>query len=405
MTDDSLPTLVPSFQQLAEVIGQCEMTRSPLDLASRELDETDLALGDMLAAFEHSIPGQVLSSEEQDRAAEALDAFYGLRGMLGSLRVSISENDREAARRDLDAATGQMKVLDGALSALRKLESERPKLSGVPVVDHLLRVGQAVREQKAGWDTLAATLENLLPTWEAVVARETVAPEAVAHHHALEELFRVVTEQDAERLEAALEAVRVTGEALQVAQIQATALPEQATILCPRCGASIGEWDRTCTACGARLPERVAEQPASSVLPQTMDLPAYLQHLFQAAERLRAGEGAWEDFQSAVMDLRKRAEQSLTMLERIPPLPPGTPRDEREALHASQEALENGLEKFFEGLENLESLAANPDELALERGLEAVLVAVGETRGVATAWQRLVEGRVSSEPPEATTLS
>ena len=144
------------------------------------------------------------------------------------------------------------------------------------------------------------------------------------------------------------------------------------------------------------MPERVPEGSVGKPLGVTENLPDYLQTLFNQAEMVRAGNGDWEAFQAAIAELRRRSEQSLAVLERVPAPPANVPADEMEAWSASQESVENGMEKFFEGLQRLESLTPELDEQVLDRALEDLLAAVRETRQVAVFIQRLVEGRLAA---------
>lgn len=402
--DETFPLLVPSLRGLVEVLTQCKQTRTPFDCTQKELQEVDLALGALYEGFKNSIPGQDFSLDDEEIVADALEAFEGLRGMMASLHVSVSENDVEAVVRDVTAMVGQVRVLETCQARLRESESKRPVLSTVPAVNSILRAGRAVLEGRRNWHLLVACLESLQPAWNALASAGEVPPEVEAHGNALEELVRVVNAEELEALEAALEAVRVTGEALVdlKARLDQPPGPEppSAAFLCPRCGAQVGEWDRSCPSCSARMPERVPEAPVGMPLGLTENLPDYLQKLFNEAEKLRSGNGDWDAFQAAVAELRRRSEQSLEVLGRVPSPAPNTPVDELEAWHASQESVENGLEKFFEGLGHLESLTPDLDEQVLDRALEALVTAVRETRQVAVFLQRLVEGRLAARAAE-----
>ncbi len=402
--DETFPLLVPSLRGLVEVLTQCKQTRTPFDCTQKELQEVDLALGALYEGFKNSIPGQDFSLDDEEIVADALEAFEGLRGMMASLHVSVSENDVEAVVRDVTAMVGQVRVLETCQARLRESESTRPVLSTVPAVNSILRAGRAVLEGRRNWHLLVACLESLQPAWNALASAGEVPPEVEAHGNALEELVRVVNAEELEALEAALEAVRVTGEALVdlKARLDQPPGPEPPSVafLCPRCGAQVGEWDRSCPSCSARMPERVPEAPVGMPLGLTENLPDYLQKLFNEAEKLRSGNGDWDAFQATVAELRRRSEQSLEVLGRVPSPAPNTPADELEAWHASQESVENGLEKFFEGLGHLESLTPDLDEQVLDRALEALVTAVRETRQVAVFLQRLVEGRLAARAAE-----
>lgn len=402
--DETFPILVPSLRGLVEVLTQCQQTRTPFDCSQKELQEVDLALGALYEGFKSSLPGQDFSVEDEEVVADALEAFEGLRGMMASLHISVSENDAVAVARDVTAMVGQVRVLDTCQARLRETEAARPVLSPVPAVNSILRAGRAVMEGRRNWNILVNCLESLQPSWNALVSAAEVPPEVEVHGQALENLVRVVNAEELEALEAALEAVRTTGEALVDLKARLDSppapAPETAVFLCPRCGAEVSEWDRTCPSCSARMPERVPEAPVGMPLGQTENLPDYLQRLFHEAEKLRSGNGDWDAFQAAVAELRRRSEQSLEVLERVPSPVPNTPADELEAWHASQESVENGLDKFFEGLVHLESLTPELDEQVLDRALEALVAAVRETRQVAVFLQRLVEGRLAARAAE-----
>jgi len=398
--DNSFPTLVLPLRPLVELLTQCQQTCTPFDCASGELKEVDLALGVLLENFKQSTAGQDFSEEDDLVVEDALEAFDGLRGMMASLYISVSENDVEATIRDVQAMVGQVRVLEECQARLLQSEAARPVLSPVPAINSILRAGKAIQEGRKNWSLLVACLEALQPAWNALISGPEIPLEVEAHGHALEELVRVVNGEDLEALAPALEAVRVTGEALMGLKARLDAPPppppEPASFLCPRCGEAVGEWDRTCPSCNARMPERVPEGSVGKPLGVTENLPDYLQTLFNQAEMVRAGNGDWEAFQAAIAELRRRSEQSLAVLERVPAPPANVPADEMEAWSASQESVENGMEKFFEGLQRLESLTPELDEQVLDRALEDLLAAVRETRQVAVFIQRLVEGRLAA---------
>lgn len=402
--DETFPILVPSLRGLVELLTQCQQTRTPFDCSQKELQEVDLALGALYEGFKSSLPGQDFSVEDEEVVADALEAFAGLRGMMASLHISVSENDAEAVARDVTAMVGQVRVLEICQAKLREAEAARPVLSPVPSVNSILRAGRAVLEGRRNWNILVNCLESLQPSWNALVSVGEVPPEVEAHGQALENLVRVVNAEELEALEDALEAVRTTGEALvelkERLDSPPTPEPETVVFLCPRCGAEVSEWDRNCPSCSARMPERVPEAPVGIPLGQTENLPDYLQRLFHEAEKMRSGNGDWDAFQATIAELRRRSEQSLEVLKRVPAPVPNTPADELEAWHASQESVENGLGKFFEGLAYLESLTPELDEQVLGRALEALVAAVRETRQVAVFLQRLVEGRLASRAAE-----
>lgn len=388
--DDSFPTLVPAFRALVEGLVRCHEAGEPFERAPKELRETDVAVRGVWELFERALPWRDLSAEDRRVVADALAAFAGLRTSLASLSAALAREEPGPVVRDVAVVAGQLRILQACLARLRETDAERPPLSPVPTVHLLLQAGRAVRQGRAPWRLLGECLDALQPSWEAVSSGVSLPPHVEAHGQALEHLAEIVQAEDLAGLDDALDRLRITGDSL----LEPPA-PEVASFLCPRCGGSVGEWDRNCPSCNARMPERVGEGPVSRASWQEEELPDYVQALFAAAEGLRSDQGDWEPYLAAVAELRRRSLLCLGILERVPGAPRGGPQDEWEAWQSSQEAIENGLERFFEALDLLESLASNPDPQVLDRGLEAVLDAVRETRQVEVFMQRLLESRRS----------
>lgn len=382
--DESFPTLIPALRDLVEAVARCQRTGRPLAEAAPALREADVALGGLWEIFEQALAWQELLPAEEGLVARLRGSFGTLGGSLRRLEGELAGQRPEEAGREVATLVEHVRILEGGLRALRESGASKPLLSHVPAVQLLLQAGRSVR-RGGPWALLAGCLEDLLPSWEAVASQPERPPEVEAHGQALEELIRAVQAEDLEALDEALEAVRRTGEALA-----GEPAPVAARFLCPRCGGEVSEWDRSCPGCHARMPERVreAERPG-----EPEDLPDYVQALFEAAEGLRAGD--WDRFQGCVEEMRRRALACLGLLERLPHPAPGVPHDEWTAWNASQECLENGLERFFQALDDLDSLARSPDPQVLDRGLESVLEAVRETRQVGVHLQRLAENRLA----------
>lgn len=383
-----LPALVPAFRQLVQVLEECLQTGSPLYCIAKELKETDVALGERLARFEAEATCQDLTLDEDDAVADAYETFHLLREDLTALRAAMADEDREGARAVTDRTAQHLRGLEDAFGRLVTLERQRPKLSPVPAVDGLLRVGHAVAEERLGFEALAGRLEPVLATWERTAEglarlRSPLLGPVQAHGAALEDLRAVVETEDRDSLLVVLEAVRATAETLATAPADEE---PTAALPCPLCGTALGPQDTRCGACGGLRPWEAAEAP---------DVPDHVQRLLDAGQRLRDGEGSWPEFSAAVAEVRRRAEAALVLLERVTPPRPSTPADELETWHAAQAAVEDGLEKFFEALGHLEGLARQPEEWVLDLGLEGVLAAVEETRRVSGVWQDFVESRNS----------
>ncbi len=396
VTDESFPKLVPPMKDLVVKLKECVESGASLQGCFDELRNADIVLAAFCECFRHTMFGTDYDEEEGAIVGKILGAFEGFGGLMSSLFCDVANEEVEDAVRDINVVVEQIKLVEDCLSELKEREKHHAVLSELPVINALLRAGNAVLEGRRGWKILATKLEDMRPMAESMTEHGEMPPVVAAHFEALSELYRVCDEEDIDALEAALAAVKETGEFLvKTSRIEKGEIEEESSLLCPRCGSSIRVSDRICPSCNARLPERL-DLSNDTPLNANINLPEYVQRIFNAADRLHAGDGsAWSEFSSAVAEMKRRVNHTHANFTRLPEKPANAPADEEEAFAVSKEAMENGLAKFFQAISIFDSL--NPHNLdvgMMDCGLEALIAGVEETRQVGAAIQRLMSSRM-----------
>ena len=177
-----------------------------------------------------------------------------------------------------------------------------------------------------------------------------------------------------------VEEYKTTGEAL--VEVQDSIDNADSGYLCPMCGTSLAVGAKTCPSCKTRLPEFLAEKSPATDASVQVELPPYVQKLFDASEQLCEDPNKFPAFKKAVDEMRRRAASSQKKLDKInvQALGENMTQDEREALEGSYDVVRSGLDKFLRAIDAFDSLELPVDEFHLQCALEVVVSAVEDMR-------------------------
>lgn len=397
VVDEFFPSLVPPFRVLVSLLAECQECGTPFDCVATELHQSDAVLSAFVAGFRFSMRGFDYDEKQAKVVARIYVAFEYLGGMMSSLYATVGGNNVEGAVRDVEAIAAQLRIVEEGVAQIKELETAKPRLSTVPGIDVLLRSGRAIIDGRRNWSILATRLEALRPLAEKMAAQDGHSPALEEHIAALNDLFKACAEENLAALPETLERVKSTGELVMTTQQheQESLHKPPVSYLCPRCGASMSGYDRSCPVCRAKMPERFTDSSSTDHAVRSLDLPEYVQVLFRAAEGLRNRRDTWQEFNQAVAEVRRRATITLKTFENLPSLPAEAGQDEIDAAVFSKEAMSNGLAKFFQALDIFESMSPEQelDVAALDCGLEAVVGGVEETRQVNITIKRFLSNR------------
>lgn len=360
------PPLAAPFLPLVASLAGTLASGEPSDGLRADLEAFDHALGALREQFRNALCFQDLTPDEEQIAAEVMEAFSEVAERLEPLQQAVEQGDVDAMSAETPPLVAHLRALSAALARLQAAETERPALSPVPAVDAILRVAKAVREERLAFDVLEGRLLAVLTFVDGVAASlqgasgEAAALQTLvaAHREALERLRQCAENELVEAIATAAEAVRETAQALYDAQ-QQQPLAQSVEAM-------------------------TAGEPAS-----LEGLPAYAQQIVTLADRLLEGDPCLETFAAAVQDLRQRAQQALALLEKMPVLGPDVPDDERLACEEGQAVMMNGLERLFEALEHFDAVCTGGDGWSLDPGVERLRAAIAEMRALPQAFERL----------------
>lgn len=363
-----------------------------------ELEASQWLVGAMREQFRHELTYQHLDEEEEALAADASLAFHAAEEHIGAVRSAAAAGDIDLLLALRAPLVTCLQVLTASLERLKAADEGRPLLSPIPAVNALLRVAQAVRDDRLTFDVIEGRLSAIDPVIAQARAslgrpggdHPLLAPLLEAHAEALEALRACAVNEDTNGLDDAMAAVRDTAQALFDAQPARTAEGEAVAALCPFCGGALENASRLCSTCGARLPERVGEASSIAEAAPSEALPDYAQEIVDLVERLHAGELCLELLHDALVGLRGRTEQALGRLGEVPSPTGEMPDHERVAWAGARSAMERGLEQMAAAVETLEAACGNQDAHGLDLGVARLRGAIKEMRELPHIVDRLV---------------
>ncbi len=385
--DDSFPKLIPHLRTFVSGLEHCIVNKEPLAQLREELHQCDLVMSAFVLAFKYSVRGYDYNEEELEHIAQVYADIEGVGGVLSSLICDLKEDDAEGAVRDVNALVNQLKETEKSLAKLEELRNSKPKISEFDSIDGVLKAGQAVAEGRRDWEMLENRLDYLRPSFDKLVACESLPEHIEDYCEALDNLFRVCECRSVEELPAALEALKVTGDVVidkyKEVKAKQEALVEQQVWHCPKCGVEIGEWDKRCHSCGMMLPERIVGGGIEKNL-SIATLPVCVQTILDSISSLRGGQDAWAEFASGLRDYGKFV---IDLKDRYAALPESAfngAETEGESLILSREAMEEGLTKLenaYYVCEHMQNGGEVSDE-ELDSALESMIEGVEQTRQI-----------------------
>lgn len=360
------PPLAAPFLPLVESLAGMLAGAEPSDRLAADLDAFDHNLGALREQFRNELCYQDLTLDEEQIAAEVMEAFSEVAERLEPLKRAAEQGDVDAMSSETPPLVTHLRSLSAALGRLQSAEINRPVLSPIPAVDAVLRVAKAVREERLAFDVLEGRLLVVLGFVDGVTASlqgdsdeaTTLRSLVEAHRAALERLRQCAENEQVEDIGAAATAVRDTAQALFDAQQE-------------------------------RPPEQATEAMSAGEPPSWEGLPAYAEELIALADRLLDGEPCLEAFAAAVRALRQRAQQALALLETMPVLGDDVPDDERQACEEGQAVMVNGIERLFEALEHFDAVCTGGDGWSLDPGVERLRAAIAEMQTLPQAFDHL----------------
>lgn len=126
-------------------------------------------------------------------------------------------------------------------------------------------------------------------------------------------------------------------------------------------------------------------------MPETeFPVPENLRGLFEAVQRLRAGEEAREDLRTAKDWLLARLDQVSRALASLPAPPEDAPADQAAAFEEAKSRFEAGLAELEEGLHLVTVHLQEGDPFYLDRAVERVAEGARTLSGVSEVWVELL---------------
>ncbi len=386
--DDSFPKLIPHLRTFVSGLEHCIANKEPLAQLREELHQCDVVMSAFVLAFKYSVRGYDYNEEELEHIAQVYADIEGVGGVLSSLICDLKDDDVEGAVRDVNALVDQLRETEKSLAKLEDLRNSKPKISEFDSIDGVLKAGQAVVEGRRDWEMLENRLDYLRPSFDKLVACESLPEHIEDYCEALDCLFRVCECRSVEELPAALEALKATGDVViekykETKAVQ-EALAAQQIWHCPKCGAEVGDWDKRCPACGMRLPERIisnGELDNNYVMPV---LPTCVQAILDSISSLREGNDAWGEFSSGLREYGKFVADLKDRYAALPESAFNGAESEGESLILSREAMEEGLTKLenaYYVCEHMQNGGEVSDE-ELDSTLESMIEGVEQTRQI-----------------------
>ncbi len=387
--DDSFPRIVPSYRRLVKLLTECVEGGVDIECAINEFQECDANLGHLLSSFMNVVRLREIPQENGKLVLEIIGIFARISASMSKLYQNMEANDVDNAAISAAEVCDHLKKLEEANQQLREAGRSKGLYSSVPVIDSILAAGKLILDKKSDWDLLTGRLEFLIPEWNKLLENENLPSGVAEHDAALDKLTQCVNAKDYEHLEAVLEEVKTTGEALMKVQ-KALSKKEEQVYACPRCGASFTKYERNCPSCHARMPEPITSTAALTEDAAMFEMmPDYVQKLFETTRLMSHNQKQFfGDFRKAVEGLRLRSENALAQLENISKKQvQSQTQAEREAMQKSFELAENGLSKFFQALELFDSIVIPVDQRAIDEALELVVAGVDNMRQMHTVIQ------------------
>jgi ribosomal protein L40E len=320
-------------------------------------------------------------------------ALVELKEALRDLQGWIKDHHPERLPRGCSRGRTAVEDLFAVFEEMRVEEESFPVFSQSPYIQELVRVAIGVAKGEFPPDTLSERLEWMrrhygefrkdfaawsnAPTENEEVERllPTAAKALDRMGAALDEMARYLRDRNREHLKVGCEALLQASEVLLSSQqaLLAAAVPQGAA--CPRCAAPNPAGSRTCSKCGATLPE-IAGIPTQTmeVREATSEKTAFanLVRLESALEEFLHGEGEREELRRHVGWFAQKARSGRKQFESMK-LPEGFPSEAaRQIAQATRELMDRGTRAVVQGVERLEKFFTSDEREDLQSGMERI---------------------------------
>ena len=391
VVDDNFPVLLPPLGKLIDNLADCDAQVLPLNCAEDGLRVCDIVLSAFFTGFKHSIGKNVLDEREREMTAEILGVFARLGQIFTVTYRSVRNNERELTIMNVIAIVESLRELEGLLREQREYRYAKPKFSTIPGINAVLEAGNAVLEGIKPWDFLVECLERMRPAVEKMCANPYNPPYVQEHCEALKQLFLACSRSDGDNLPAALEAVKVTGEAFMAERTSQQNQESDETFACPMCGSIVERWAKKCPHCNAKMPDRSYEL---EVVPsESFELPGYLSTLNDLAEALRQGNGDWGEFALKVREIQTSTAYIHKRLGKMATVTSESSGEERDLVVTVHDLLQASTQQLEDGVQILVELSQPLDLAALDNGMELLVAAIDNTRQATLEMRRLEKMR------------
>lgn len=410
--DGSRATDLPAWNDFAHEVEQFVHGGARLESVQGALERLDLVLGRLELDFHEDLPFRESTAVLHEATIEMDQAFDVLRLLLASFMPRLEAGEGDDA---LELGRAAVQRLCEALARLRKEDEAAERYSESSWVHDLCRVGRAwlrgrlpresFRRRLEGFEEYHRRLREGLEAFEPLPREKPVLEaqrrrlEAAldAQEQAVAELQRCVETGEEEPVLPALEAIRAaTADMVEVHRLLLDAAEREEERPCPRCGAGNPVHERFCAGCGSVLPRLVLDEPEAprlDLLEGGGGRPQYehLVRLVDAAEKVRSGEMAPDEFESILDDMEARLIQADRQFARVTPPPAETPPDQMDLYRSARQTAQEGQYRMAEALALMRDYLGNGHRHTLDRGLEHAMAAGEQMAEFERLFQRVLE--------------
>ncbi len=385
-----LNDLIRAARMAAEDPAHPELHARDLAERLRIMAEFSEVLAQRFAATMKVRPRTPLTRSAPPRVEKAL---VELKEALRDLQQWLKDGDASRLPRGCARGRQAVEVLFGVFEEMRLEEESFPTLSRSPYVQELVRVAVGVAKGEYPSETLKERLDWMRAHYtefrkdfattsgaprenEEVERLLPMAAQALDRMGAaLDEMARYFKDRNRDHLKVGCEALLQAAEVLVSVQhdLLQAALPQGAA--CPRCGKANSPGSRTCSQCGATLPE-IAGLPNQTMEVRETDpgRPAFtnMVRLESTVEAYLQGALDRNELRTQVEWFAQKARTGRKAFEAVP-TPENLPGEAmRELVAATRDLMDRGTRSVVQGVELLEKHLTSQEREHLDRGMDRI---------------------------------